>query len=349
MSNALLQMIAKQQQRFQRQKALTPNAGRNRYRILPSWRITKTAPNGVDPLKWASAVLNAVASGNEEAQVKIGTAAVNCPPGFNPMEKLQWMLEFHHDFGAHFLKDGAGKIQSVYMCVSKTYGRPCPICDELNKGIKTSGDDIMVKRLKDAMAGQRVLMNVLELSGPNPGKVQVLEVAQSVLRGNKGVGGIWGRFESFPTLLDLQNGADVIVVKGGAGLETRYDVEAVPATSKLDVSILSQLNDLDAYVAQENAEQQQRALASVSTITGALPSSSGPTLLQLAQSSAAFDDVPDFPSAAKQAAPVAAQQAVETPPWEAATQPVNAGTVAQPVAPQAAIATDALDDLLKGL
>ena len=43
-------------------------------------------------------------------------------------------------FGRHFVVDMAGDLVAIHMCLDKTYGKRCPICDALKTAIKTSND-----------------------------------------------------------------------------------------------------------------------------------------------------------------------------------------------------------------
>lgn len=85
--------------------------------------------------------------------------------------------QFYHDFGQHFVKDSTGKILAIYMCTEKTYGRPCQVCDAIRDGAKSAADDFTMKMLKDAGAGSRVLVNAIQLDGPAPTEVNILELA----------------------------------------------------------------------------------------------------------------------------------------------------------------------------
>jgi hypothetical protein len=318
MSNALLALIAQRKAQTSRLKTIKPAAGRNRYRILPSWR--KDDSKG-------------------------------------PRDQF-WM-----DFGQHFIKDAAGQVKAVYVCVDKTYGRPCQICDEVNRGIQNSVDDIQKKRLEDARSSGRVLLNVLHLDGQTPNEVQVLELAPSAFNGKKGVGGVLSLFQDWPNMVALTPGegaADIIIEKSGQGMDTAYGVSAVPSQTTVTPAHLEKLHDLDAFVAQENDQGAQRALAGVSAITGLLPAPARPQLSASAAAAFAapaaaqtFEDVPDFPTAAELAAAATASPAVMTPPPAAAPvqQPVAQPTAAAaPVAqPTAAVGEQDLMALLQGL
>jgi hypothetical protein len=227
MSTALLALIAQRKQQSQRLKTIKPSINRNRYRVLPSWRVI-----------------------------------ANAPTMLSDEEKALWAEQFYADFGQHFIKDAAGQVKAVYVCVDKTFGRTCQICDELARGIENSVDDIQKKRLEDAKASARVLLNVLHLDGPTPNEVQVLELAPSAFFGKKGVGGVFSLFKDWPNMTGLKampgrelvpseekrqlfgidpdtvyGPADIIVDKAGTGLETVYGVSAVPASSTVTRSI----------------------------------------------------------------------------------------------------------------
>lgn len=323
MSNALLALIAARKAATSSVKTIKPNAGRNRYRILPSWRSLSNAPSHL-----------------------------------SDDEKASWVEQFYQDFGQHFVKDAAGAVKAVYVCVDKTYGRPCQLCEEINRGILNSTDDTQKKRLEDTRAAGRVLLNVLALDTPLATTPQVLEIAPTVFNGNKGVGGIIQGFVDWPNMVDLAKGCDVIIEKSGTGKDTRYGVSFVPsATGPVDASVMSKVADLDKFVAQENQAGHSRALASVSAITGLLPSPVAPSLT--ASAAAAFvpagpaqamviDDVPDFVEIAAQNA--AATQVAPAATTAPAPAPVAAPAPAPVAAPAAPVVPDNdLEALLAGL
>jgi hypothetical protein len=229
---------------------------------------------------------------------------------------------FFHDFGQHFIKDAAGQVKAVYICADKTFGRPCEVCDAVAQGIAASTDDVTKKRIEEAKSSGRVLLNVLELDGTQPTVPQILEVAPSVFNGKKGVGGIIALFDEWPNMLDPNTGHDIIVEKSGSGLDTAYSVQIAGSSKPVPAEALTKLVDLDAYVMQENAQAQQRALASVRAVAG-LPA---PTQT--------------YAPAALPPGAANAYTAQEPAPWEAddtldigsLSNPVAAAAVAQPVA-----------------
>ncbi len=326
MSAALMALIAQRKAQTSRLKTLAPAAGRNRYRILPSWRNIAKAPSHL-----------------------------------SDEEKGLWASQFYIDFAQHFLKDATGAIKAVALCTDKTYGRPCSICDEVARGIVNSEDDLSKARMEEAKSGGKVLMNVLHLDGPTPNQVQVLALSPGTFNGKKSVGGVVSLFTDWPSLVafggNAQGCADIIVDKSGTGKEgTVYNVSAIPTSITLDPSVMANIIDLDTFVAAEdNSASAARALAAVSSITGLLPAPQRPSLTAAAAAAFAppavavapvvFDDVPDFPTAAAQPVTVAVQTVVTPAP---APAPVVAPVAAAPVA-AAVTADQSLEDLLKDL
>lgn len=305
--SSLLDLINKRKAAVSQVKTLKPNPGRNRYRILPSWR-------GPDQQFWM-------------------------------------------DFGQHFIKDATGQVKAVYVCADKTFSKPCAVCDAIAHGIMASTDDLTKKRLEEARSTARVLLNVLHLDGPTPGQVQILEIAPTVFNGNKGVGGIISQFTDWPDMIDLEKGADVIIEKSGTGKDTRYGVSVVPG-KPVDPSVMSQLHDLDKFVQQENDSGRNRALMSVSAISGVLPAPSAasietpnPGIFTPVKSPAAaatsFTPSDDFED-------IDAQQAAALVELETRSDTAKAAAVAATSSPPFDIAPEAssdpdLDDLLKDL
>lgn len=324
MSSALARLIAERKASVTRKRAATPNDGRNRYRILPSWRL----------------VHDGKLLSSEEA-------AKFAPAHFDDEAKLAWAETFFADFGQHFLKDASGTIKAVAICTDKTFGKPCQICSELERGAAATSDPDHLKRLKDAMAGGRVLLNVLALDSSTPDVPVLLSLPPTVFNGNKGVGGIVSLFTDWPNLVSLDKGADIIVEKSGKGMDTRYGVSAVPG-KPVDPKVMMRVDNIDDFITGEaNPQGLGRAIAHVSTITGLLPAPTGASLSEAA--SGAFDMMTPTPQQqAKQAA--AATDLTDVPDFAAAPAPVaEAPAEPAPVAPAAPAAEKSLEELLAGL
>jgi hypothetical protein len=178
---------------------------------------------------------------------------------------------FWADFGQHFIKDATGAVKAVYICTTKTFGRPCQICQSIEAASMNTTDDLTLKRLSEAQATPRVLLNVLHLDGPRPTEPQVLEIAPTVFNGRNGVGGIVSLFKEWPNLIDLEKGTDIIIEKSGSGRDTSYGVQVAGGSKPVNPEVMKKVMDLDVFVAQENEQAKQRALTSVAAITGYLP------------------------------------------------------------------------------
>lgn len=250
------QQIAAQSGR--RQNTIKPKQGKNRYRVLPSWR-------GEDHQFW-------------------------------------------HDFGQHFIKSPAGKILSVYVCVDRTYGKSCAICDNISKGISSSTSDDMTGALKSSRASARALLNVIDRNDDQLSP-QIIELTPTTL---DQLFDIIDDEENYPSkeayqayqngeegcfnpLTDLDAGFDIQITREGTGLNTKYKVRESKKASSVDKSIMTKVHNLDDFVKQEYDAGLNKAIAAISSVSGALPS---PTYksskdVQVSSSDEFEEDVPD--------------------------------------------------------
>jgi hypothetical protein len=238
---------------------------------------------------------------------------------------------FWHDFGQHFVKNAAGDMQAVYMCVDKTFGRPCDVCDAVSHGIKHATDDATMKVVTDARANGRVLVNAIHLDGPKPTEVQILELPPTAFAMIIDIAGEW--VEAGVNILDVgTDGKDLVIERTGSGKLTKYVVQPGAKTTAIDASALTRLINLDDYVAQESSEQQMRALNAIRQVAGALPAPVASTALA-------------GPSSGMPAGSVIVDDAYEvaTPPPRRAAAPVEDAVASAPkpaakAAPKAAVA-----------
>lgn len=197
-----------------------------------------------------------------------GTSRFRILPGWDAKNPA-----FYHDFGQHFIKDSTGELKAIYMCVDKTYGKPCSICDAISKGINASSDDAMIELLKEARSTGRVLMNALHVNGENPSEPVILEVAPTVFEAIIGLIQEWGA-----EVIDLERGMDIIIERNGKGKLTKYAVQIASKSAKVDPAIMKKITNLDEYVAQESEENATRALTNLAAISGYLSSPTRPSL-----------------------------------------------------------------------
>ena len=184
--------------------------------------------------------------------------------------------QFWHDFGQHFIKgldEGTGKevIKAVYICTDKTFGKPCPVCDTVHSAMNSASDE-MKELIKQSIASNRVLLNVLDREGDKPNEAQICEVPPGVFSQIVAIMQEWGPTE----VLDPSTGRDFIIERTGSGLNTKYSVTIAAKSEAVPAAVLGKLPDIDAYCEQENAADQQRALANLRSVAGLL-SSPAPT------------------------------------------------------------------------
>ncbi|WKZ86253.1 hypothetical protein N5B55_04705 [Ralstonia pickettii] len=202
-------------------------------------------------------------------------------PGWRKGEEHVWF----HEFGQHYIKNAAKEIQAVYPCSDKTYGKPCAICEGLNKAMRMTADDETVELLKEANAGQSFLFNVLALDGDSPNEPAILEVRKSVFGQIVDLIEDWGG-----KLFDPDEPQIITINRDGKGLNTKYSVQVSPKTYPLPKGVLSKLHNLDEYVAQESEEQQRRALAAINSVAGLLPPPTSADKPKTAPAALSYDD-----------------------------------------------------------
>ena len=254
---------------------------------------------------------------------------------------------FYADFGQHFIKDMTGAVKAVYVCVDKTFGKPCSICSALEQAIKQTTDDVMLDTLTQAKSSGRVLLNALHTNGPNPGEPVILELAPGTFADFVNILNEWGG-----EMLDLSKGRDIIIERTGKGKQTKYSVTvagketAVPNATE----VMKKATDLDKYVRQESEEGMRRALTNVAAVAGLLPpepASAAPSMRDVMVDEDVTASIPTAPAPAAPAAPVVSAAPV-APAIEVPATPAPAPAAAAP-APAAAAAAPVVDSELASL
>jgi gp32 DNA binding protein like len=198
-------------------KAVKPKMGTSRWRILPSWRQLE---------KWERTSAD------------------------------QDIHQFWHDFGQHYIKDQNGELRAVYVCASKTFDKPCQVCETLREGYSKAATDEDKMLIKESFASGRVLVNALDVSS-DPTTPVVLELSPTTfdLFLNLYMQNIDPKNEDFNIVTDPNEGLDINITREGTGINTKYSISPVIKGSKAVPSeVLEKMTDLDAYVAQETAQ-----------------------------------------------------------------------------------------------
>lgn len=199
------------------------------------------------------------ASGRRENTVKVqpGKHKFRILPGWDKDDPT-----FFQDFSQHFIKNTRDEIQAVYLCVEKTYGKTCPVCDAIAQGISECGDDETINALKEGQSRGRVLVNALELSGGDPSTPIVLDLSPTTFQK------VLELMDEYGNITDLNEGTDLVISRTGAGINTEYSVLPAAKSKPIDDSVMKNINNLSDYVKQEYDEGRNKAIAAVSTVSG---------------------------------------------------------------------------------
>ncbi|WP_354734601.1 hypothetical protein [Acinetobacter nosocomialis] len=221
------------------------------------------------------AKLLANAKKNKEA-LKSRESTIKPKPGKNNYVLLgDWNKErneeFYKPFSQHFIKDYSkltdGKPETtVHVCLSKTFGEDCPICDaiaEAGRLLGANATDDQIKTLEDANAGTVYLLNVLEVddSGKHDGQPKVLQIGKLALSSILDMMDDWGE----AIFVDHQI---VTINREGTGLNTKYNVLPGARKVHVDADVFNRVTDLDDYVKQANEEKKRIALSTIKRAAG---------------------------------------------------------------------------------
>lgn len=249
---------------------------------------------------------------------------------------------FWHDFGLHFIKgttpdEQGSTLKAVYMCEDKTFGRPCEVCAAIASAIVDSTSDDVLNALNESSARKSILVNALHVDGDDPKTPVVLELRPSIFEGITDIMEVYGDITS------LEEGYDIYITREGRGLNTKYSVMASPKPSRVDPSVMDNVEDLDKFVAQQNEERKTAAITEVNKVRGVLTAPAvrpGPaSRAALSAPEAPFDPDDDIPAS------VDGRQEKEVNPKPAAVErAVAASEVAEAV--EVSSGDDDLDELL---
>jgi hypothetical protein len=160
--------------------------------------------------------------------------------------------EFYKPYGQHFKIGLEGK--TIVYCPNDTLGLPCPVCDGIKamwKGADAAGDEELKKRLKDISSTPRFMVNLIDRKEPEKG-IQQGDIPKSVMES------IWNKMvdpdAGVGDITDPKAGYDVIIVRRGEGINTKYDVSIATKPSVVDPGVLEGIVDLDALIKVESYE-----------------------------------------------------------------------------------------------
>lgn len=161
--------------------------------------------------------------------------------------------QFFHDFGEHFIKDAADKVLAVYVCVDKTFGKTCPICEALAEGVRAATTDEAKTLIKKSFAGTQILVNALQVEKD---ATTPIVLALSPTTFDKLIDVVQQNADpeddDFNIVTDPNKGVDVLITRSGTGLKTEYGIQpALKGSKPVPKAVLEKMTNLDEYVSRE--------------------------------------------------------------------------------------------------
>lgn len=209
----------------------------------------------------------------QKAEMKQIDKTIKPKPGPNRYRILYGWSEgnehvYYHSFGQHFLKNAKDEVIAVYQCLNSTYGQTCPVCDSLQRAVRSTMDDETMELLTNAKSGKSILLNVLALDSDTPNTPVILEVTYGTFRLIVDQCEEWEGKPIEPT------GNIIIINREGVGLATKYSVSVSPKVTTIPDATYKLLHNLDEYVKQESDERRSKMLGAINGLSGmvALPS-----------------------------------------------------------------------------
>lgn len=259
---------------------------------------------------------------------------------------------FWQDFGQHFIKDKAGKIQAVYICTANTFGKVCEVCGGLAEYSAATQDEDDVKLIQEARSSSRALVNAIYLNGTHANAKTdpvLLELPQSVLNDILGIMETYMEDHEL-NIVSLKDGYDLVITKTGTGRDTKYTVTPSPKSREVPASVMEKARDLEAYAQQEYDEGKQKVLSAMRAVLGG--GSDAPAYGTPSNRPALTADAPAKDASISAASKLSTAEAADLDALEADMADLDALTVAPAVEAVAApaeeasnAAADELDDL----
>lgn len=238
-------------------------------------------------------------SGNYQKTVKpqAGKSVWRILPGWDKNDPA-----FFHAFGQHFIKDAAGQLKVVIGCPDKTFDEPCEICDMIKEAAGRAPDDKSREKILQSRSTQRWLFNAIQVD-KDENEVVILEVGSGLFND------IIANIQEDESIIDPNEGRDIVITREGTGLQTRYSMAVRSAAKSISVpkSALMELKDLGEFVQDDFESKKKKAMAALGLVAGALLSGS-PSAGVLAGPDDLDDEIPDFDT---KAVDKAARQEIE--------------------------------------
>lgn len=192
-----------------------------------------------------------------------------CKPGITTIRILPgWRKDdptFSHPFGQSFIKDFDGKLITVVGAKNITYGEDDAIQNLINNAKAQAKTDAQRKHWDEARAKPRELLNALILDDKeiDPKEPQLIDFSENMLESIIDQVQLNDIAETF---LDLDEGFNLKVSRSGSGFNTKYTFVFDRKPSKVDHSVMDNINDIDAFIRSKMAETDV-AINAIKSIT----------------------------------------------------------------------------------
>lgn len=168
------------------------------------------------------------------------------------------------DLWVHY---GVGPMEDTFICLKNTYRKPCPICEERARLLKTKGYDIDVAN--SLKPKRRVMYNVIDLMG-NSDEIQLFEVSHYLFEKEllEEAGYNEEAEGEFITFADLDNGRSIVFrgteVNTGSGKPyLEFKSFQFEKRDPYEEDILEEAYSLDEFLIVPTYDEVQRAMLGV--------------------------------------------------------------------------------------
>lgn len=148
-----------------------------------------------------------------------------------------------------FTHSNVGCTEDRVLCLARTYGKPCPICEYISSQYANENPETLdVVRLKKMDAKRRVVYNVL-ISGDTASGVHIFEVSHYLFDIELSTMALNKRTGNFYPFHDPDNGMSIGFEKSGEGVGTKYKgFERIERSGPISDAVLEQAAILDLHL-----------------------------------------------------------------------------------------------------
>ncbi|GAL23040.1 putative regulator [Vibrio maritimus] len=181
--------------------------------------------------------------------------------------------QFWADFGLHYIKgdekdatSGRNKVKAVYVCVDKTFEKPCDVCAAIEEAARHASDDEQLELIEEAKCRRaEILLNVVHRNSSDKSNIaQILQMTPTTFEK------VIDIMEEYPEMIDPKEGIDLLITREGTGLNTKYNVMPAAKSEPVPDEVLDTMTNLQDFVQQEHEDGLKKALSAVNATVGLL-------------------------------------------------------------------------------